>query len=77
MPETFTTLSAHRSPAAPPLTHLAPRACPFSLPGEGTSPGYSFLDKTPYRTPSTHNLVIRRDYAMHPLCRSESARDHL
>lgn len=76
MPETCTALPAHRSPAAS-LTHLAPRACLFSLPGEGTGPGYNFIEKTAYRTPTTHNRLIRRDYALHPLCRPESARDHL
>jgi hypothetical protein len=31
-------LPAYRSQLHP-LTHLTPRACPFSLPGEGTSHG--------------------------------------
>ena len=77
MPQTFTTLSAHRSPAAPPSRTWLPALVPSPCQEKGQAPGYSFLEKTPYRTPTTHNRVIRRDYALHPLCRPESARDHL
>lgn len=45
MPETFTTLSAHRSPAAPPSRTWLPALVPFPCQEKGQAPAIASLIK--------------------------------
>jgi hypothetical protein len=93
MSNTFTTLPAHRSPAATPHAPGSPRLSLFPARRGGKPWAASSLIRISELRFCTggsrftqrrqrigfHNSqpCERSIYAMHPLCRSESARDHL
>ena len=61
MPDIFTALARTSESSCPPSRTWLPALDPSPCQEKGQAPGYSFLEKTPYRTPTTHNPIIRRD----------------